>query len=61
MSLKIPEPTVAMKAAEWEVRAVEIRELFERALDAAELDAEEHDLRRSLIDAATKNPFRGDE
>jgi hypothetical protein len=49
-----------MKAAEWEVRAVEIRDMLERALDAAELDAEEHDLRRSLIDAATKNPFRAE-
>ena len=60
MNVRIPEPSPAMKAAEWEVLAVEIRELFERALDAAKLDAEEHDLRRSLIDAATKNPFRGD-
>lgn len=60
MRVQIPEPTVTMKAAEWEVRAVEIRDMLERALDAAELDAEEHDLRRSLIDAATKNPFRAE-
>jgi len=58
MSVRIPEPTTAMLAAEWEVRAVEIRELFERAMDAAEVSDAERDVRRSQIDAATKNPYR---